>query len=475
MIKRPRIYISAAHKSSGKTTLSIGLMAALHGLGHKVYPFKKGPDYIDPMWLARASERPCYNLDFNTQDGAEIEQLFARCSSDDGISIIEGNKGLYDGVDLYGSDSNAALAKRIDAPVILVLDASGITRGIAPLVLGYQAFDREVNIAGVILNKVGSARVEDKLRSVLEEYTDVPVLGAVGRDDALSVRERHLGLTPPEEFGELDAIIDRLRIKVEASVDLGAVVAVAGDASPLNIEPPAPEIVSSEERVRIGVARDAAFGFYYRDDLQALEQAGAELVFFNALEDKQLPDVDGLFMGGGFPETQMAELSVNKSLMADIAKAAKQGMPIYAECGGLMYLTRSITWGETRFDMVGVIEADTVMHAKPQGRGLVILERTQNHPWLFAGDEVAEPKPGADGLAALAAHEFHYAGLENISSDLNYAYRVLRGSGIDGAYDGIVVNNVLANFAHLRQTSRLKWASEYVAFVRAKMNDNSDE
>jgi len=470
MIKRPRIYISAAHKSSGKTTLSIGLMAALNGAGHKVYPFKKGPDYIDPMWLARASERPCYNLDFNTQGGSEIEQLFARCSTDDGISIIEGNKGLYDGVDLYGSDSNAALAKLVETPVILVLDVSGITRGAAPLVLGYQAFDKDINIAGVILNKVGSSRVEDKLRSVLEAYTDVQVLGAVGRDETLAVRERHLGLTPPGEFGELDAIIGKLRNSVEASVDLGAVLAVASGAPPLDIAPLAPEIVSRKERVHIGVARDAAFGFYYQDDLQALEQAGADLVFFNAVEDECLPAVDGLFIGGGFPETQMAALSANKTLMADIAKAATQGMPIYAECGGLMYLTRSISWGEARFDMVGVIEADTVMHSKPQGRGLVILEATENHPWLLSEDEVAEPEPGSDRLAA---HEFHYAGLENISSGLSYAYRVLRGSGIDGAYDGIVVNNVLANFAHLRETSRLKWASEYVAFVGAKRKDIS--
>ena len=466
MITRPRIYISAAHKSSGKTTLSIGISAALNGLGHKVYPFKKGPDYIDPMWLGRASGRSCYNLDFNTQDIPEIEQLFAQHSSDDGISIIEGNKGLYDGVDMAGSDCNAALAKALKVPVILVLDVSGITRGVAPLVLGYQAFDEDVKIAGVILNKVGTSRVESKLRAVLENYTDLPVLGAVGRDSALEVRERHLGLTPPGEIGAVDGIIDRLKSTVEASVDLDAILKVSETAASLEIDALSRKSTATNAAVRIGIARDAAFGFYYRDDLDALEGEGAELVYFDTIKDKHLPKVDGLFIGGGFPETQMAELAANKSLMEEISKSANIGMPIYAECGGLMYLTRSISWGEARHEMVGVIDADTVMHEKPQGRGLVVLEKSDAHPWFGMGTERTGGSAGSDLVGAkLAAHEFHHGALVNVNPDHKFAYRVQRGYGIDGVHDGVTLKNVLANFCHLRHTSRFKWAKDFVAFI----------
>ena len=195
--------ISAAHKSSGKTMVSIGLAAAFGARGLRVQPFKKGPDYIDPMWLARASGRPCYNLDFNTQTEAEIRALFARHAGRADLALIEGNKGLHDGVDLEGRDSTAALAKLLGAPVVLVIDATGITRGVAPLVLGYQVFDRGVAIGGVILNRVASARQEGKLRQAIERYTDVPVIGAIGRDPDLVVKERHLGLTTPDEMATL--------------------------------------------------------------------------------------------------------------------------------------------------------------------------------------------------------------------------------------------------------------------------------
>ena len=460
MTSRPRIYISAAHKSSGKTILSIGLSAALAQRGMDVRPFKKGPDFIDPMWLARASGHPCYNLDFNTQSVDEIKSLFVAKSVGDGISIIEGNKGLYDGVDVKGSDANAALVRHLAAPVILVLDVHGITRGVAPLVLGYQAFDERVQIKGVILNKVGGSRMERKLRSVLEYYTDVQILGAVGRDDTLGVRERHLGLTPPDEVGEVDRIIDRLKSVVLDSIDLDAVVSIANAAPPMSNDQASVVSVRGAKPVRIGVARDAAFGFYYADDLEALVHHGAELVYFNTLSDQHLPEVDGLFIGGGFPETQMAELSANSSLRREIASAARSGMPIYAECGGLMYLTRSISWGDERFEMVGVIEADTIMHKRPQGRGLVVLEETERHPWRLHGDVGSEPK-------RIAAHEFHYAALVNVDTDFDYAYHVRRGIGIDSTYDGIIWKNVLASFSHLRNTSQLSWARDFVAFVHA--------
>ena len=462
-----RLFVSAAHKSSGKTMVGVGLAAALGARGLRVQAFKKGPDYIDPMWLARTAGGPCYNLDFNTQTEAEIRALFARHAGRAGFALIEGNKGLYDGVDAEGRDSSAALAKLVAAPVVLVIDVTGITRGVAPLVLGYRAFDGGVAIRGAILNRVASARQETKLRQALERYTDVPVVGAIGRDPALTVPERHLGLTPPGEADGLDATIGRVRSAVEQGVDLDLVLKLARDASPpadrdWNAPPAAAEEAAAKPDLRIAVARDAAFGFYYPDDLEALERAGAELVFFDALRDARLPDADALFVGGGFPETQMAALAANRELMARIRRAAERGLPVYAECGGLMYLTRSIGWDGRTHEMVGFIAADTVMRATPQGRGLAVLEETGAAPW-------PRDATAADGGAPrIPAHEFHYAALERLDPATRFAYRVVRGHGIDGRHDGIVKGNALAGFCHLRSTERSgRWARRFVAFVRA--------
>lgn len=454
-----RLFISAAHKSSGKTTLSVGLAAAFARDGRRVQTFKKGPDYIDPMWLARASGRPCYNLDFNTQSRQEIEACFAVHAAGADLALIEGNKGLHDGIDLEGGDSSAALAKLMQAPVLLVIDVVGMTRGIAPLLIGYRQFDAGVTVAGVILNKVGPARQETKLRQAIERYTDIPVLGAIGRAPALRVDERHLGLTPPSETAGFDRTIERIRAAVSEGVDLERVVAVARAATPL---PPAlPRAAAALRDVTIAVAQDSAFGFYYPDDFEALERAGARLVFFDALHDARLPDADGLFIGGGFPETQAAQLAANAALRADVGRRIRAGLPTYAECGGLMYLTRSIRWRTEAYAMVGVIAADTLMGDQPQGRGLVVLEETDAAPWPH----------GAAQHAALRipAHEFHYARLENLDPRTCFAYRVVRGHGIDGRHDGIVQGNVVASFSHLRDTARSHWAERFVAFVRATM------
>lgn len=433
--------------------ISTGLASALSARGLEVQPFKKGPDYIDPMWLSHASGRICYNLDFNTQDESEIVSTFAREAARADFALIEGSKGLHDGVDVEGSDSSAALAKLLRAPVVLVLDTLGMTRGVAPLLLGYKAFDRDVNIAGVILNKVGTARQEMKLRQAIERYTDVPVLGAIGRDDGPKVEERHLGLTTPAECPELARTIAQLRATVERGVDLDRLRALA-DAAPL-LSPEATAAPTCSPDVCIAVARDAAFGFYYADDLDALERAGARLIFFDTLGDSALPSCDGLFIGGGFPETSAARLAANVSLRRDICAALQAGLPAYAECGGLMYLSRSIAWRGERHEMVGVVPADVVMRQKPQGRGLVVLEETSHAPW-----------PAPSQPREIRAHEFHYAALENVDPRSRFAYRVKRGFGTDGANDGFVVGNLLASFSHLRDTESNRWAKRFVSFAR---------
>ena len=469
-----RMLISAAHKSSGKTMVSIGLCAALAARGHAVQPFKKGPDYIDPMWLSQASGHACRNLDLYLMKRDDIIATFSQHSLE--INVVEGNKGLYDGLALDGSNSNAALAKLLDLPVMLVIDARGMTRGIAPLILGYQAFDRDINIAGVILNNLGGSRHESKLRAVIEHYTDVSVIGAIHHDERLSIIERHLGLMPSNESHVATAKIKQIGEAIAEQVDLNKLLALS--QKPVLDIPHKAKIspLPCGEKVRIGIARDRSFGFYYADDLDALEAAGAELIPFDALCDAHLPEVDGLYIGGGFPETCATELEANVSLRAEIKQAIENDMPVYAECGGLMYLSRSIDFQGNTYQMVGAIEGDVKMHDKPIGRGYVHLKEDEAHPWprpapLSKESSPIQLSPGRrkgerENQPLIFAHEFHYSSLENLPSESRFAYHVESGYGIDGDRDGLIVQNLLASYTHLRTIGSCYWATRFVAFVR---------
>jgi len=467
-----RIFISAAHKSSGKTTLSIGLCTAFAQRGLKVQPFKKGPDYIDPMWLSAAAGHDCINLDFNTMGVEELMNTYVHYAAGSDLCLIEGNKGLYDGLDLHGSNSNAALAIHLDSPVILVIDSQGMTRGIAPLILGYQAFEPKLNISGVILNKLGGKRHEQKLRDVIENYTDVPVIGAVHRSADLELEERHLGLMPSNELSSALAHIQRIARSIESQVDCDKLLDLSkagkalkstsetgstSDTSDQKSSEQIPEVRASKRPIRIGITHDQAFGFYYPDDLSMFKAQGAELITIDTLSDENLPPIDGLFIGGGFPETQMQKLEANESLRNDIRQAVDGGLPVYAECGGLMYLTRHISWHGAKFNMVGAIPADTIMCERPQGRGYVHLKATNDYPW---------PQSALTAIDEFWAHEFHYSRLENIDPELKFAYEVHRGSGIDGQFDGIVYKNVLGSYVHLRDVKNNRWVERFVDFVR---------
>ncbi len=374
------------------------------------------------------------------------------------MALVEGNKGLYDGLALDGSNSNAAVAKMLGLPVVLVVDARGMTRGIAPLILGYQAFDRGIRFAGVILNNLGGSRHEAKLRMVVEHYTDVPVLGAIQHDPALSIVERHLGLMPSNESDDAPRRIAALGAAVARQVDLDLLLRAVSAAPPLPRASgsfAAPRTAADAD-IRIGIAHDRAFGFYYHDDFDALVAAGATLVRFDTLTDTHLPNVDALFIGGGFPELYARELEANSALRGRIRAAIDAGLPVYAECGGLMYLARTLTHDGSTHRMVGAIPGDVVMHERPVGRGYVHLEETAEFPWPV------EPPGGV----AVRAHEFHHAALVNLPADTRYAYTVRRGHGIDGERDGVVVGNVLASFAHLRSTRDRNWAARFVEFIR---------
>ncbi len=447
-----QLFFSAAHKSSGKTIVSTGICAALRAQCKTIQPFKKGPDYIDPMWLGTAAQRSCYNLDFWTQSNQEILELFYAKSANADISIIEANKGLYDGLDLDGSNSNAALAKLLKSPVVLVLDCRGTIRGIAPLLLGYQSFDREVNIQGVILNFVGGQRHESKLRQVIQQYTDLDVFGAIQRNAALTLNERHLGLTPSNEHDHAQQHTDSLGEIIAQQVDLEALLAVASEVPESLITANKP---SKCYQLRIGYAKDSAFGFYYPDDLERFQQLGATMVPFDTLQDTQLPDVDAIFIGGGFPEKYMQELTLNKSMRQHIYQALSNGLPAYAECGGLMYLCNRIQYQNDTSEMVGLIDADCIMTSSPKGRGYIQFKENTNAFW-----------PSSPS-SSINAHEFHYSHLVDLAPDTSLVFDVTRGEGILDKQDGIHIHNTLACYAHQRNSTHNPWIEQFLNFVES--------
>ncbi len=456
-----RIYISATRKSSGKTTFSLGLSGVLCKRGLSVQTFKKGPDYIDPLWLGKVTNRPCVNVDFNCMSREEIVTLFGRYQKDVDINVIEGNKGLFDGVDVEGTDSNAAMAGLLDVPVILVLDAQGITRGVAPLLMGYQDFDPKVKISGVVLNNVVGERHESKLRRVIDHYTNIEVLGAIQRCSDLVIEQRHLGLITQQEDTETDTRVLKITEAIERQVDVDRIIEISGTASSFPVYPIPPASVR-EDKLTIGVARDHAFCFYYPDDIEEMKRLGASIVYFDTINDNKLPAVDALFIGGGFPETHAQQLQQNHSMRADVQQFINTGKPVYAECGGLMYLTREINWQRRKYQMVGAIPADTDVQNRPVGRGYVKLKVTSDHPWI--GSTVAQCSDSS--LATINAHEFHYSKLLNIDPSVKFGFEVVRGHGVCGNYDGLIYGNIFASYSHMRNSRSNPWVSQFVETVR---------
>lgn len=465
------LYISATHKSSGKTTISIGLCRELRRLGYSVQPFKKGPDYIDPLWLAQASGSDCLNLDFHTMEREEILNGFSHTLARADIGLIEGNVGLFDSVDLAGAHSNAEMAKLLSAPLILVVDAQGMSRGIAPLLLGYVSFDPGLQIAGVIASKVGGTRHQANLRRAVEHFTDIPFLGAIERDPRIEITERHIGLIPSNETEDADLAVERIRASIAEQVDIERILEIARTAAqPLAPPSPAPEslgLYPDQDRVRIAIARDDAFGFYYPDDLAALTRAGSDLVSFSPVRDTELPQADGLLLGGGFPEYRLRELAENWSMRAAILDFVESGGPAYAECGGLMYLCRELHWGNKHGTMCGVLNADVAMHERPQGRGYVRLRKTEAFPWPDATGFRSTARRVATRPIEVRAHEFHHSAVAAPDPEWTYGYEVLRGTGIDGKHDGIVHKNLLAAYTHLRDVGGNNWTRRFIEHVRA--------
>jgi len=443
----PRLVTAALRGGAGKTTLSLGMIAAWKRLGRNVAAFKKGPDFIDSAWLSLAAQRPCRNLDTFLLGPKKVQQSFGRNAESRGISLIEGNRGLYDGMDSRGTHSTAELAKLLKAPVVLVLDCTKVTRTLAAMVLGCQRIDTGVDLRGVILNQVARSRHEKILRAAIEETCELPVLGAVPRMDDFPFPERHLGLTPPQEHQWVFRALERAAEVAEKYLDLEQLWKIGETASPFRWEPeeePRPQ--TATDRPVIGILRDSAFQFYYPENLRALAVRGADLVEVSAVRGKELPALDALYIGGGFPETHAEQLAENVSFRNSLREAVEKGLPVYAECGGLMYLGESLAMDSRSYPMAGALPVSFSMEKRPQGHGYTILEVERENPFYAVGQ-------------VLKGHEFHYSRVLSLEKrGIHFAFRVRRGMGIQEKIDGLCYRNVLATYSHIHALGCEEWA-----------------
>ncbi len=470
----PRLIIAGIRGGSGKTTISLGIIRVLRQKGLKVVPFKKGPDYIDAGWLSVAAENPCYNLDpfLITKDNV-LGSFLCHFSGD--IAIIEGNRGLYDGMDVEGSYSTAELAKLLKSPVLLIIDCTKMTRTSAAIILGCMNLDRNVDIRGVILNNISGSRHESIVRASIEKYTSLPVVGAIPRLTDGAFPERHMGLTPYQEHPDTIKAINSSCDIADKYLDIEAILHIAKSAEPLkNVED---EFVynmlishcSSRKEpkdLRIGVIRDDAFQFYYPENLEALQAEGAEIIDIDALKDERLPDIDSLYIGGGFPETNAIRLANNVSFRKSLKESVEKGLPIYAECGGLMFLGDSIIVGEKRYPMAGIFPIVFEMKGRPQAHGYTIVEVERENPFFPLG-------------TVINGHEFHYSALSEETSELHnslksghiyFAFKMRRGKGIKDGRDGICYKNVFASYTHIHALGAKEWISGIISKAKEYKN-----
>ncbi|MGD8290303.1 MAG: cobyrinate a,c-diamide synthase, partial [Desulfobacterales bacterium] len=482
----PRIIIAALRGGSGKTILSIGFIAALTKLDTSIAPFKKGPDYIDAGWLALAAGRPCYNLDSFLLSQEDNFHSFLHHSKNCDLSVIEGNRGLFDGIDLEGSTSTAELAKLLECPVVLCVDCTKITRTMAAVVMGCTLFDPDVMVKAVILNRVANSRHEKKLRNSIEHYCGIPILGAIPKLDQQHFPERHLGLVPTPEHDWATDAIEAISQIAEQHIDLNAILKISRKTPLLATEvreqrtenrKQSTEIRSQRSEVKdwngewgmgnaetkkqrmendvsyressiidhsgfplhtnqhpvssieksaptIGIIRDSAFQFYYPENIDALSKGGAEVVFVSPLKDRELPGLDALYIGGGFPETHADHLANNESFSRQLKDLAEDGLPIYAECGGLMYLGEKLLLEDKAYSMVGILPLVFAFYKKPQGHGYAIVTVEGQNPYYDVGSEIK-------------GHEFHYSRVSNWTGSVgNLVFRMRRGTGISQDRDG---------------------------------------
>jgi cobyrinic acid a,c-diamide synthase len=440
------LVIAGLSGGSGKSVASVALTAALRRRGQQVVPFKKGPDYIDAGWLTVAAGQPCWNLDPFLMSAAAVQASLQQHAAGADFALIEGNRGLYDGVTAAGEFSTAELSLLLDLPVLLVVNCSKTTRTVAAMVLGCRELDKRLRIAGALLNQIASARHEQIVRQAIAQDVGIPVVGIIPRLAEDIFPMRHLGVIPHQEYGDANAgaAVKHLAELAEEHFDLDLITQLA---EPRSFAPSVAQSINSAE-VRIGVLRDAAFQFYYQENFDALCNGGAELVLINALTAKQLPkDLDALYIGGGFPETQARHLAANSSFRESVRLAAEQGLPIYAECGGLIFLGSSIMVEGTEYPLAGVFPVTFSMSQKPQGHGYTVCTVERKNPFYPIGTQ-------------LKGHEFRYSVVESWDGGPDdLALRMERGTGFQNKRDGLHKNNVLALYTHILAPGAPEWAA----------------
>jgi len=464
--KVPGVVIAGLRGGSGKTIISLGITAAWRARNITVAPFKKGPDYIDAGWLSRAAGRPCYNLDTYLCAQPVVQTSYLTHSQSCDIAVVEGNRGLYDGIDIEGTTSTSELAKLLDLPVVLVMDCTKSTRTMAALLMGCMQFDPDINICGVILNRLAGKRHEGKVRSNIERFCNIPVLGALPKLKQDAFPERHMGLVTSEEHGESDVSLTRARQVALDNIDIdelfSLVTAFKGQGMPVvdNVRQDAvPQIDTTENpnpatnnsNVTIGVIRDSAFQFYYPDNIEALEHLGANIKFISPLSQSDIPEVDAIYMGGGFPETHATQLSGNQAFKDNLKALSRKGLPIYAECGGLIFLGESICLDDVVYPMTGVLPLRFGLSKRPQGHGYTEVEVVNENPFYAKGE-------------VLRGHEFRYSKVISIDYDNTaMAFKMTRGKGILEKKDGFFKDNTFGTYTHIHALGSTSWALSLIA------------
>jgi len=438
-MKIPRVMIAATRAKSGKTLVSCAVMASLTKLGFKIQPFKVGPDFIDPSYHSIVTKSQSRNLDSYMFDRDTLISTFARHSTNADLSVIEGVFGLYDSPDGVSElGSTAEVAKMLACPVILVVDSERANRSLLATVQGFRNFDKLVQIKGIILNNIGTRKQQEKIRTAIRTLMpDIEIFGTIPRSAAIEekFKYRHLGLIPTaERTQDMDEL--KYTIEVVANyLDINRIRQIAQAAEDI----PTPETRTPEHSRRdvvVGVIRDKAFSFYYPENLEYLEAHAKHVHYVNSFVDSELPNLDLLYIGGGFPEIYAAELQENEDLMKSIRNHWSSGMHIYAECGGLMYLTKAIVDAEgNAHKLVGLIDGVVHVEQTPVGHGYVRLESTLPNPLASSGTKVV-------------GHEFHHSRID-LGFRPTFAFRVLRGQGIDGEHDGLLKERILAMYTHI--------------------------
>lgn len=451
------LVVAGLSGGTGKSIFSVGLTAALRDQG--VVPFKKGPDYIDAGWMSKAAGRPCYNLDPFLMSSKAISTTFHQHIKGHRFALVEGNRGLFDGVNPEGEYSTAELAILLDLPVLLVLNCAKTTRTVAALALGCQNFEPRLHLAGVILNQIATSRHESIIRRTMEQYTDLPVLGIVPRLGKDIFPMRHLGVTPHQEYADADKAIESLAEMVRENCDLEAISSIMRHIpqreGPIIPKKPTSDDTSGE--VLIGVLRDAAFQFYYEENLDALRKGGARLEMIDALSAASLPEnLDGLYIGGGFPETSARQLAENKNFKISLRNHIEAGLPVYAECGGLIFLGRSLLVDNEEYALANIFPVRFTLAKKPQAHGYSRL--------IVEGKNAFYP----EGLC-IKGHEFRYSVVDEWEgSEKEMAFKMQRGIGFACGRDGLIYKNVLALYSHVLATGTPEWATGFLAAARAQ-------